>query len=111
MANWVFKKSTLDADISDTIAAVGDSDSRVEIEAILVGYDATPTNIPAVGLITIESPVGTIMLQGPISNAGLAPVPFSGSCFKGALGQAVKITLTAAGSGITGYLNYALRGG
>jgi hypothetical protein len=80
-----------------TIAA--DGDVTHEIESVLFSYDIAP---PSPALLTIESPSGTVIHQWWVTAAGPGPVPFSGSCIKGAKGQALLVRLPAiiGGKGI-----------
>jgi hypothetical protein len=78
----------------------------IEIEDIHCGYDAAPTG----GIIKIESPVGTIIYQEPVTSEGLAPLQIGKTGFTCPQGKAARITLTAGGGGVTGYLNVFPRG-
>lgn len=81
------------------IAALDSSDQTVsslgfvEIEMIAWSYDAAPT----AGNLKVESPVGTTIFTVDITAAGPGFIPFSGSCIKGAIGQAMRITLADGG--------------
>ena len=97
-----FPTSNTDAVVN--IAALGES-ACIEIESIDCAYDGAPT----AGLIKVESPVGTIIWQLPVTSAGPAPIKESGSCLACPVGQAARVTLAAGGSGVTGYLNVIVR--
>jgi hypothetical protein len=79
--------------------------SYIELETVSFGYSAAPTG----GVLTIESPPGTVLHEWPIVAGGPGLMTFSGSCLKGAAGQAVKVNLTAGGADITGSVNCTVR--
>lgn len=82
-----------------TIAAV--SNVAHEVEQIAFSYDGAPTG----GNVKIESPSGTTLCEHYVTGAGSGPVPLGNSCLKGAVGQALIITLAAGGSGVSGIIN------
>ena len=86
-----------------TIPAV--TDVCLELEHVGFSYDSAPTG----GVITIESPSGTILQKYYVTSAGPGPVPLSGSCIKGAVGSAMLVRLSAAGSGVSGAVNCIAR--
>lgn len=72
-----------------------------EIEAVLWSYDAAPTG----GNLKIESPSGTTLLSVDVTSAGVGFLPFSGSCIKGASGEALIITLASGAGAVVGKVN------
>ena len=86
-----------------TLLAAGSE--SVEIEAISFSYSDTPTG----GVLTVESPSGTILHHWYITSGGPGPISFSGSCIKGAAGQSLVVRLTAGGAGIYGSVNVIRR--
>lgn len=93
------------ADSVINVSAIGPS-SAIEFENVSFGYDNTPTG----GIIKIESPVGTIIQQWPVTTSGPGELTFSGSCVSCPPGRAARITLTAGSGGVTGYVNAVQRG-
>lgn len=94
--------NAMHADALITIAAVDNSvgvGPTVEMVGVSFGYDAVPT----AGILKIESPVGTIIQEWPVTNSGPGFIPTSS--LQGAVGQTVVVTLTDGGSGVTGYVN------
>lgn len=67
----------------------------VEIEALEFSYDGTPTTPQ---LLTVESPENTIIRRWWVTAGGPGPISFSGSCIRGAAGQAMVIRLPADAS-------------
>lgn len=86
-----------------TIAAmVG---QRIKIASLVFSYDADPTG----GILTIESPSGTVKHTEYVTNKGVGPVLFGGGdagCWEAPeRNTAVVIRLTAGGAGILGAVN------
>jgi hypothetical protein len=81
------------------------TDICLEIEHVGFSYDSTPTG----GVITIESPSGTVLQKYYVTTSGPGPVPMSGSCLKGAAGSEIVVRLTAGGSGVNGSVNCIVR--
>jgi hypothetical protein len=86
-----------------TLAAV-DTKSPVTIENLTIGYDGTPTG----GGVTIESPSGTTIFEQKIATADPKHFGFSGSGLNGAAGEALIVTLAAAGA-VTGRVSAVQR--
>lgn len=86
------------------IPAMGEN-GRIELEGITFGYDGLPTG----GLVTIESPVGTVIDKFPVTNSGPGPINYSGTGLAGPPGAAMRLTLAAAGGSVTGYISARLR--
>lgn len=84
-----------------TVSAVGSV--AHEIEMLAWSYDAGGTL--SGGRLTVESPSGTYLFDINVTSAGAGFVPFSGSCLKGASGQALIITLAAGGASVVGKLS------
>lgn len=82
-----------------TITAV--PDVAHEIEMLGWSYDADPTG----GNLKVESPSGTTLFEFDITNKGPGFIPLSGSCLKGASGQAVIITLASGAGAVSGIVN------
>ncbi len=90
-----------------TIAALDSNttnNQRIELEFVGWSYDAAPTG----GNLKIESPSGTTLMTLDITAAGPGFIPFSGSCIRGAAGQAMIITLA---DGSVGNKVFALQRG
>lgn len=87
-----------------TIPAYNSFDSAREISSIQFSYDDTPTG----GLLTVESPSGTVIWRHHITAAGIGPIDFP-TPLPGAEGQAMIVTLAAGGSGIAGKLTVIAR--
>lgn len=68
----------------------------IEIEQLSWSYNATPS----AGVLTVESPSGTELHRWRITNGGPGFIPFSGSCLRGAPGQALVVRLSAEASAI-----------
>ena len=100
MATLLRHKPSTNTAATKTIALIA-TDTPVEIEGIHWSYSADPTG----GNLKIESPSGTTIYDVDITNGGPGFLPFSGSCLKGAKGQAVIVTLAAGGLGIQGIVN------
>lgn len=60
--------------------------------------------------LTLESPAGTVLQRYPITAAGAAPISNPGSCYKGAEGHVMRVSLEAGGSGVVGAVNLVARG-
>lgn len=87
-----------------TIAAVTGVAHQIEsIHVTLTG--GTPAST-----LKVESPSGTILFQAAFTAAGSYNFNFSGSCLRGALSQALIVTLTDGGASIVGNLNVLQRG-
>lgn len=67
----------------------------IEVEHIGFSYNGVPA---AARLLTIESPSGTVLQQYFVTNGGPGPIGMSGSCVRGAAGQAMVIRLAADAS-------------
>lgn len=89
-----------------TIAAV--SGVAHEIEGYGFSYDEAPAAAKA---FTVESPSGTVLQKWYVTSAGVGPIPSSGSCLRGASGEALIIRLAAGGAGIAGSVNCIHRNG
>lgn len=83
-----------------TIAAKTGS-VAIELEQISFAFDGTPSSAK---LLTVESPSGTVLQQWWITNGGPGPIGFSGSCLKGAAGEAMIVRL-AADASLKGIVN------
>lgn len=79
-----------------------------EIESYGFSYDEAPASAKA---FTIESPSGTVLQKWYVTAAGPGPITASGSCIRGASGQALIVRLAAGGSGIAGSVNCVHRNG
>lgn len=97
-----YKASGSNADAVITIAAV--TSTVITLDQVSFGYDGDPT----AGHLKIESPSGTILQEWPITAKGPGVFSFRDG-LAGAVGQAVIITLAAAGSGVVGYVNAVRR--
>lgn len=74
----------------------------------LIFYGCAYDVAPAAGMyLTIESPVGTILQQWPVTAAGPAPIPTPQ--IKGAKGAALRVKLTADSGGAVGCVNAVQR--
>lgn len=81
-----------------TIAAVS-SNEQVKIANLHCGYTATPTG----GQILVESPSGTVIYKMPITAGGTIARDFADP-LRGAIGQAVVVTLAAGSGAVVGSL-------
>lgn len=77
-----------------TIAAKSGS-VAIEIEQISFSFNGVPSSAK---LLTVESPSGTVLNQWFVTNGGPGPISFSGSCLKGAPGEAMVVRLEADAS-------------
>lgn len=91
---WTHNPDTTNTAAVITIPAMS-GECSIEVEHVGFSYNATPA---AAQLLTIESPPGTVLQQYFITTAGPGPVPMSGSCIRGAKGQAMVIRLPADAS-------------
>lgn len=78
---------------------------RIKLASLVFSYTADPTG----GVLTIESPSGTVKHTEYVTNKGVGPVLFDGSdagCWEAPeKNTAVVIRLTAGGTGISGAIN------
>lgn len=82
-----------------TYAAAGSGVSHV-ISALSFGYDGNPTG----ATLKMEDGSGNIIFRIPITQSGAGFIPFNGNK-RGTTNTAMIITLSAGGSGVTGYIN------
>jgi hypothetical protein len=77
-----------------------------EIENYGFSYDEAPAAAKA---FTIESPSGTVLQKWYVIAGGVGPIPASGSCIRGEVGEALVVRLAAGGAGIAGSVNCVQR--
>jgi hypothetical protein len=87
------------------ITVPASTDICLEIEHVGFSYDSTPTG----GVVTIESPSGTVLQKYYVTTSGPGPVPMSGSCLKGAAGSEIVIRLASGGVSVSGAVNCIVR--
>jgi hypothetical protein len=87
-----------------TISAI--PGGRIEIESVSFSFDEDPA---AAAALTIESPASTVLWKTFVTKGGPGHFDFSGSCIRGAVGQALVVRLAAGGSGVAGVVNCVQR--
>lgn len=93
--NAAYTKSASNA--AATVALAAKQATRWHVANVTVAYSDTPTN----GLLTVTD-TSSVIFQVAIPVAGPVTVQVYR---RGGLGAALNITLSAGGSGITGYVN------
>lgn len=95
-------------DTAAVITIAASSGVAHEIESYGFSFDEAPAAAKA---FTIESPSGTVLQKWYVTAAGPGPITASGSCLRGAVGEALVIRLASGGAGIAGSVNCIHRNG